>query len=143
MRKAVGDIAEDAFGRKVRELRPRSDLWLEPACSKAPLMLLLQFLNTPPRGAEMCLVTDVGKRAALLVGAQVRQDLYCDPSGHLHPRTRDRSIVEQVADHLAKRLMFWSSIAFAQKVAKLNWRELAAGRRVRVVENKHMVLFTT
>jgi hypothetical protein len=63
--------------------------------------------------------------------------------GHLFPVTRERSFVEQAADHMAKRLMFWSSIAFAQKVPKLNWRELAPGRLVRAVENKHMVVFAT
>jgi hypothetical protein len=44
---------------------------------------------------------------------------------------------------MAKRLMFWSSIAFAQKVPKLNWCELPPGRLVRAVENKHMVAFAT
>jgi hypothetical protein len=41
---------------------------------------------------------------------------------------------------MAKRLMFWSSIAFAQKVPKLNWCELAPRRLVGAVENKHMVV---
>ena len=44
---------------------------------------------------------------------------------------------------MAKRLMFWSNIAFAQKVPKLNWCELAPGRLVRAVENKYMVAFAT
>jgi hypothetical protein len=61
----------------------------------------------------------------------------------IQQRAKDRSIVEQAADHMAKRLMFWSSIAFAQKVPKLNWCELAPGRLVRAVENKHVVSFAT
>jgi hypothetical protein len=109
-------------------VRPRSDLLLKPPCSKAPLQLLLQFLNKPPKALRCGLVADVGSEppCSFDLALKVVRIFILIHRAISHPRTRDRSIVEQAADHLAKRLVLWSSVSF-----------------VRAVDNKHMVAFTT
>jgi len=41
---------------------------------------------------------------------------------------------------MAKRLIFWSSIAFAKKLSKLHWCEFAAGWLVGSMKNKQAVV---
>jgi hypothetical protein len=49
-------------------------------------------------------------------------------------------LVQQTSDHMTKRLMFPSSIAFAKKISKLHWREFAAGWLVGSMKNKQAVV---
>ena len=50
-------------------------------------------------------------------------------------------LVGQAADHLAKCLVLRTSVALAEKVSKLNWREFPTGQLVGTVKNEHVVAF--